>query len=263
MPRPPRPGAGRGNSRRRHASARGRAPLRHSAGAESREHSLAANDVTLAIQLNTAPREPEAKDRLAPVAAMHRVLIDSHRTVPRRCFGLWTRRGAMALDLLIKNGTVVDGSGMPRYRADIGVRAGKIVEIGRIRSSAEKVIDADALIVAPGFIDGHTHMDAQIAWDPLGSCSCWHGVTSVVMGNCGFALAPCKPEDREWFARCLTAVEDIPTEAMLAGIDWNWESFPEYLAKVASLPKGLNYGMYIGHSALRMSAMGRRALEEP
>ena len=169
----------------------------------------------------------------------------------------------MALDLLIKNGTVVDGSGMPRYRADIGVRAGRIVEIGRIRSAAEKVIDADGLIVAPGFIDGHTHMDAQIAWDPLGSCSCWHGVTSVIMGNCGFALAPCKPEDREWFARCLTAVEDIPTEAMLAGIDWNWESFPEYLANVERLPKGLNYGMYIGHSALRMYAMGRRALEEP
>jgi len=168
----------------------------------------------------------------------------------------------MALDLLIKNGTVVDGSGAPRYRADVGVRAGKIVEIGRILAPAERVIDADGLVVAPGFIDGHTHMDAQIAWDPLGSCSCWHGVTSVVMGNCGFALAPCKPEDREWFARCLTAVEDIPTEAMLAGIDWNWETFPEYLATVERLPKGLNYGMYIGHSALRMYAMGRRGLEE-
>ena len=93
-------------------------------------------------------------------------------------------------------------------------------------------------------------MDAQVAWDPIGSCSCWHGVTSVVMGNCGFALAPCKPADREWFARCLTAVEDIPTEAMLAGIEWNWETFPEYLANVERLPKALNYGMYIGHSAL-------------
>ena len=102
---------------------------------------------------------------------------------------------------------------------------------------AERTIDADGLIVAPGFIDGHTHMDAQVAWDPLGSCSCWHGVTSVVMGNCGFALAPCKPADREWFARCLTAVEDIPTEAMMAGIDWNWETFPEYLANVERLPK--------------------------
>src|SRR5689334_1861869 len=172
------------------------------------------------------------------------------------------RMRRMTFELLIKNGTVVDGSGRPRYRADIGVRGGKIVEIGRIRAAAERVIDADGLIVAPGFIDGHTHMDAQIAWDPLGSCSCWHGVTSVVMGNCGFALAPCKPEDREWFARCLTAVEDIPTEAMLAGIDWNWETFPEYLANVERLPKGLNYGMYIGHSALRMYAMGRRGLDE-
>ena len=168
----------------------------------------------------------------------------------------------MALDLVIKNGTVVDGSGMPRYRSDVGVKDGRIVEIGRIRAAAERTLDADGLIVAPGFIDGHTHMDAQVAWDPIGSCSCWHGVTSVVMGNCGFALAPCKPEDREWFARCLTAVEDIPTEAMLAGIEWNWETFPEYLANVERLPKALNYGMYIGHSALRMYAMGKRGLEE-
>src|SRR5215510_7245305 len=168
----------------------------------------------------------------------------------------------MALDLLIKNGTVVDGSGTPRYRADVGVEGGRIVEIGRIRVPAERTINADGLIVAPGFIDGHTHMDAQVAWDPLGSCSCWHGVTSVVMGNCGFALAPCKAEDREWFARCLTAVEDIPTEAMMAGIDWSWESFPEYLATVERLPKAINYGMYIGHSALRMYVMGRRGLEE-
>jgi N-acyl-D-aspartate/D-glutamate deacylase len=169
----------------------------------------------------------------------------------------------MALDLLIKNGTVIDGSGLPRYRADVGVKAGRIVQIGRIREPAERVIDAEGMIVAPGFIDGHTHMDAQVNWDPLGSCSCWHGVTSVVMGNCGFALAPCKPQDREWFARCLTAVEDIPTEAMMEGIDWTWETFPDYLATVERLPKGLNYGAYIGHSALRMYAMGaRRGLED-
>jgi N-acyl-D-aspartate/D-glutamate deacylase len=169
----------------------------------------------------------------------------------------------MALDLLVKNGTVIDGSGLPRYRADVGVKGGRIVQIGRIREPAERVVDAEGMIVAPGFIDGHTHMDAQVNWDPLGSCSCWHGVTSVVMGNCGFALAPCKPGDREWFARCLTAVEDIPTEAMMEGIDWTWETFPEYLATVERLPKGLNYGMYIGHSALRMYAMGaRRGLEE-
>ncbi len=167
----------------------------------------------------------------------------------------------MGLDLLIRNATVVDGSGAPRYRSDVGVCNGRIVELGRIRASAQRTIKADGLILAPGFIDGHTHMDAQVAWDPIGSCSCWHGVTSVIMGNCGFALAPCKPQDREWFARCLEAVEDIPTEAMMTGIDWTWETFPDYLANVERLPKGLNYGMYLGHSALRMYVMGERALE--
>ena len=157
---------------------------------------------------------------------------------------------------------MVDGSGAGRYGADIGVKSGRIVEVGRIRANAERTINADGLVVAPGFIDGHTHMDAQVAWDPLGSCSCWHGVTTALMGNCGFALAPCTPDDREWFARCLEAVEDIPTEAMVAGIDWNWETFPEYLANVERLPKGLNYGAYIGHSALRMYVMGERALSE-
>ena len=168
----------------------------------------------------------------------------------------------MGLDLVIRNGTIVDGSGAPRYRGDVGVRQGCIVEIGRVSSAVDRVIDADGLIVAPGFVDGHTHMDAQVAWDPIGSCSCWHGVTTVIMGNCGFALAPCRPEEREWFARCLTAVEDIPTEAMLAGIDWTWETFPEYLATVDRLPKAINYGAYIGHSALRMYVMGKRALHE-
>src|SRR5881296_1637609 len=169
----------------------------------------------------------------------------------------------MALDLLIRGGSIVDGSGAARYRGDVGIRDGRIVELGRIRSAAERTIDADGLIVAPGFIDGHTHMDAQVAWDRMGSCSCWHGVTTVIMGNRGFALAPCPPAEREWFARCLTAVEDIPTEAMMAGIDWTWETFPEYLATVDRLPKAINYGAYIGHSALRMYVMGKRALSEP
>ena len=169
----------------------------------------------------------------------------------------------MPHDLVIRGGTVVDGSGKKRFSADIGIKDGKIAEIGRIAAgSGKRSLDADGLIVSPGFIDGHTHMDAQVAWDPLGSCSCWHGVTSVVMSNCGFALAPCKPEDRDWYARCLSAVEDIPTEAMAAGIDWTWETFPEYLATVERLPKAINYGMYIGHSALRMYVMGKRALSE-
>src|SRR5262245_557659 len=168
----------------------------------------------------------------------------------------------MALDLAIRGGTVVDGSGRARFSADIGIKDGRIAEIGKVATTARRTIDADGLIVSPGFIDGHTHTDAQIAWDPLGSCSCWHGVTSVVMSNCGFALAPCKPADRDWYARCLSAVEDIPTEAMSAGIDWTWETFPEYLATVERLPKAINYGMYIGHSALRMYVMGKRALTE-
>ena len=168
----------------------------------------------------------------------------------------------MVLDLVIENGTVIDGSGGPRYRADVGVKAGRIVEIGRIRSAATERIDAEGHIVSPGFIDGHTHMDAQVAWDQLGTCSCWHGVTSVVMGNCGFALAPCQPEEREWIARCLEAVEDIPVDAMMNGIDWTWETFPEYLDQVEQLPKAINYSAFIGHSALRMYVMGRRALSE-
>ena len=168
----------------------------------------------------------------------------------------------MALDTVIRGGTIVDGSGGSRFSGDVGIKDGRIVEIGKVTTAAKRTIDADGLIVSPGFIDGHTHMDAQIAWDPLGSCSCWHGVTSVVMSNCGFALAPCKPADRDWYARCLSAVEDIPTDAMAAGIDWTWETFPEYLATVERLPKAINYGMYIGHSALRMYVMGKRALSE-
>ena len=169
----------------------------------------------------------------------------------------------MTLDLLVRGAEVVDGSGAPRFCADVGVAGGRIAEIGRIRAPAKRVVDGDGLILAPGFIDGHTHMDAQVAWDPLGSCSCWHGVTSVIMGNCGFALAPCRPGEREWIARCLEAVEDIPASAMMAGIDWSWESFPDYLATVEALPKAINYGAYLGHSALRMFVMGERALSEP
>jgi len=168
----------------------------------------------------------------------------------------------MPLDLLIRNGTVVDGSGAPRFTADVGIAAGRITEIGRINGPAHRTIDADGLVVSPGFIDGHTHMDAQVMWDPLGTCSSWHGVTSVVMSNCGFTLAPCRPADRDWYASSLSYVEDISTDAMAAGIDWTWESFPEYLAAVERRPKALNHAMYIGHSGLRMYVMGRRALTD-
>ena len=166
------------------------------------------------------------------------------------------------LDLVIRGGTVVDGSGAKRYRADVGVSGRRIATLGRVSEPARRIIEADGLIVAPGFIDGHTHLDAQVMWDPLGTCSCYHGVTSVVMSNCGFTLAPCKPQDREWYASCLSYVEDIPGAAMAAGIDWTWESFPQYLAAVERRPKALNYAMYVGHSALRMYVMGRRALTD-
>jgi len=167
----------------------------------------------------------------------------------------------MSYDLLIRNGVVVDGSGLPRFRGDVAVRQGRIAAIGRIRSGAAEVIDAEGRVVAPGFVDGHTHMDAQVFWDPLGTCSCWHGVTSVVMGNCGFTLAPCAKPDRHLVMRNLERAEDISASAMEAGIDWTWTTFREFLAAVDGLPKGINYAGYLGHSALRTYAMGERAFE--
>ena len=127
----------------------------------------------------------------------------------------------MSYDLVIKNGTVIDGSGLPRYRADVGVRRGRIAAIGRIRESAREVLDAEGQIVAPGFVDGHTHMDAQIFWDPLGTSSCYHGITTAVMGNCGFTLAPCAAKDKHLVVRNLQRAEDIPPAAMEAGIKWS------------------------------------------
>ena len=168
----------------------------------------------------------------------------------------------MKYDLVIKNGTVIDGSGMPAFRADVGVVHGKIATLGRIKDSAKETIDADGQVVSPGFIDGHTHMDAQVSWDPLGTCSCYHGITSVVMGNCGFTLAPCREEEKSLVMRNLERAEDISPAAMNAGIDWTWETFPEYLDAVDGLPKGINYSCYVGHSALRTYVMGERAFSE-
>src|SRR5579875_3359876 len=168
----------------------------------------------------------------------------------------------MEYDLVIRNGTVIDGSGMARYRADVGIAGGKIAEIGRIRASAREIIDADGHVVAPGIIDGHTHMDAQVFWDALGTSSCWHGVTSVVMGNCGFSLAPCGERDKHLVMRNLERAEDIAREAMEAGITWSWETFAQYLDAVERTPKGINYAAYMGHSALRTYVMGERAFTD-
>src|SRR3990172_5348120 len=169
----------------------------------------------------------------------------------------------MSYDLVIKNGWLVDGSGLPRYRADVGVKGGRIASIGRIRESAREVIDAEGQVVSPGFVDGHTHMDAQVFWDPLGTSSCWHGITSVVMGNCGFTLPPCAKADRHLVIRNLQRAEDISAEAMEAGIEWTWTTFAEFLDAVEALPKGINYSGYLGHSALRTYVMGERAFDHP
>ncbi|RPI44244.1 MAG: hypothetical protein EHM59_13345 [Betaproteobacteria bacterium] len=169
----------------------------------------------------------------------------------------------MPYDLVIKNGTVIDGSGLPRYRADVGVMNGKIAAIGRIRESAREVIDAEGQVVAPGFIDGHTHMDAQVFWDPLATSSCYNGITTVVMGNCGFTLAPCAEKDKHLVVRNLQRAEDIPPAAMEAGIKWTWTTFPEFLDAVEALPKGINYSGYVGHSAIRTFVMGERAFDGP
>src|SRR5712671_7413921 len=146
----------------------------------------------------------------------------------------------MAYDVVIKNGTVVDGTGCEPYRADVAVQGDRIAEIGKVSDAGKRTIDADGQIVTPGFVDIHTHLDAQIWWDPVVSSSCWHGVTSVVMGNCGVTFAPCRPEDREYLAHLMESVEDIPAQSILDGLSWHWKTYGEYLGELDRLPKGVN-----------------------
>jgi N-acyl-D-amino-acid deacylase len=165
-------------------------------------------------------------------------------------------------DLVIRNGTVVDGSGLGSFRADVGVVGDRIAFVGRIRERGASEIDAEGHVVTPGFIDGHTHMDAQVFWDASGSNSCWHGVTTAVMGNCGFTLAPVRPHERQLVVRNLERAEDIDPAALAAGIDWDFETFPQYLDAVDGLAKSINFACNIGHSALRTWAMGERAFTD-
>ena len=165
-------------------------------------------------------------------------------------------------DLVIRNGTVVDGTGLPKFRADVGISGDRIAAIGRIAERGKTEIDATGQAVSPGFIDGHTHMDAQVFWDPLGSCSCWHGVTTAVMGNCGFTLAPGSAAQRDMIVANIARAEDISADAMAAAIRWDWTSFREYMNVVDKLPKTINYAANIGHSALRTHVMGARAFEQ-
>jgi N-acyl-D-aspartate/D-glutamate deacylase len=167
----------------------------------------------------------------------------------------------MSYDLVITGGSVVDGTGAPGYRADVAVKHGRIAAIGRIRDRSARTIEAEGQVVTPGFIDGHTHMDAQVMWDPLGTCSSLNGVTTVVTGNCGFTLAPVRPGHEDLVIRSIEKAEDISREAMSAGIEWSWSSFAEYLHAVERRPSAINYACNIGHSALRAWAMGEDAFE--
>ena len=168
----------------------------------------------------------------------------------------------MTTDLVIRGGSVIDGTGSPAFTADIAVEDDRIVEIGKVEGKGKREIDADGQIVTPGFVDIHTHLDAQLAWDPIASSSCWHGVTSVVLGNCGVTFAPVAKGGATVLAEMMESVEDIPAESILNGLSWNWSSYGEYLDEVELLPKGVNVGGMVGHCAVRLAAMGERSIDE-
>ena len=166
------------------------------------------------------------------------------------------------LDTLIKDATVVDGTGRPRFVADIGIKDGRIAGVGDVAGQARRTIEAGGLIAAPGFVDIHTHYDAQVLWDPTFSPSVFHGVTTVIGGNCGFTLAPMQPEHTAYITRMLARVEGMPLESLEAGVDFRWSSFAEYLERVGS-NLTLNAGFLVGHSTLRRYVMGDDANRRP
>jgi N-acyl-D-aspartate/D-glutamate deacylase len=168
----------------------------------------------------------------------------------------------MSHDLVIRGGTVVDGTGAEPFRADIAIDGDQIVEIGKVDGKGKEEIQADGLTVSPGFIDLHTHLDAQIGWDPQVTSVTWHGVTTALIGNCGVTFAPCKKADREFLAGMMETVEDIPKKAILHGLPWNWESYGEYLDAIEALGPSINICGLVGHCATRFYVMGDRAVEE-
>ena len=167
----------------------------------------------------------------------------------------------MGYDILIKNGTLIDGTGSPGRRGNLGINAGRITGIGDVDGLAKRVIDADGAVVAPGFIDPHTHYDAQICWDGAVTPSSWHGVTSVVMGNCGVGIAPCRPDTREIAMRDLVNVEAIPYGVLEEGITWDWETFPEYMAAAQDRAPSLNLAFLAPLTPFRHYVMGGESLE--
>jgi N-acyl-D-amino-acid deacylase len=164
-------------------------------------------------------------------------------------------------DLVIRGGTIVDGTGGEPFSGDIAVDGGLIVQVGGTAAAGRQELDADGLLVTPGFVDIHTHYDAQATWDPLLGSSCWHGVTTAVMGNCGVGFAPVRPEQREWLVGLMQGVEDIPAEVLNAGLPWTWESFPEYLDALDSLPRAIDIAAQVPHAPVRVYAMGERGLD--
>jgi len=165
-------------------------------------------------------------------------------------------------DLVIRSGLLVDGLGGEPTPGDVAIDGDRITAVGEVDGTGARELDADGRLVTPGFVDLHTHLDAHLGWEPLATSSCWHGVTSVVLGSCGVTFAPCKPEDRRYLAELMESVEDIPAEAIMTGLDWDWESYGEYLEAVERWPKGVNVGGMVGHCAVRYHAMGERSLDE-
>ena len=162
----------------------------------------------------------------------------------------------MAFDLLIRGGTVVDGTGAPGFVADVAVRDGRIVEIGDVSGHARHTVDADGLTVAPGFIDNHTHYDAQLCWDPWLTPSSWHGVTTAVLGNCGLGVAPVRASGRDIAVQDLVSIEGMAVEALSAGVHWDWETYPQYLDAMRARRPAINVGFLAGLTPLRHYVMG-------
>ena len=167
----------------------------------------------------------------------------------------------MAHDLVIRGGFIVDGTGAPGRQGDVAVSGGRIAEVGAVSGRGAREVDAGGLVVAPGFIDPHTHYDAQLTWDPTASCTSWHGVTTIVTGNCGFTMAPCRPQDRLTLMKMLEYVEGMSLEAMQKGMQWDFESFREYQDALDRKPLWVNVASLIGHSAVRQFVMGDAAWE--